>query len=112
MLRRSFPQSLRLIEEDDRPQRTFGELKQRARSGFAGGAKIRWRLPGGSAQVSLLRRGERPFGQRQERRANDGSDRALGARVKFADRFDGVTEQLDRSEERRVGKECRARSGT
>src|SRR5207249_536126 len=36
----------------------------------------------------------RPFGQRQERRANDGSDRVLGARVKFADRFDGVIELL------------------
>src|SRR5260370_41734836 len=35
IVRRGFTQSFRLLEEDDRPQRTFRQLKERARPRFA-----------------------------------------------------------------------------
>src|SRR5437588_13085270 len=95
MLRSSVTQRLRLIEEDDWAERTFCQLKQRACAGFASGAKVRWCFPGGFVQVCLVGCGDRPFRQRQERGANNGGDRSLGARVKFANGFDGVAKQLN-----------------
>ena len=95
MLGSGLTQRLRLIKEDDRAERTFCQLKQRACAGFAGGAKVRWCFPGGFVQVCLVGCGDRPFRQRQERGANNGGDRPLGARVKFANGFDGVAKQLN-----------------
>src|SRR5439155_8149781 len=95
MLGSGLTQRLRLIQEDDRAERTFCQLKQRACAGFAGGAKVRWCFPGGFVQVCLVGCGDSPFRQRQECGANNGGNRSLGARVKFANGFDGVAKQLD-----------------
>ena len=95
MLRRGFTQSLRLIEEHDRPQRTFCQLKERARPWFAGWPKERGRLPDGIVQICFFWRRHGPLRQRQERRAHDRRNRPLRARVEFAHRFHAVTEQFN-----------------
>src|SRR5882762_766458 len=95
MLFCSFPQDLRFIEEHDRPQRTFCQFEEGAGARFAGGPKVRWRFPSGVVQIRFFRRGDGPFRQREQGRALDWRDGALRAGVKFADGFDGVTEQLD-----------------
>ena len=50
---------------------------------------------------ALDQRGNVPFRERQERGAIHGRDGALRARIEFANRFDGVTKQLDSDGARR-----------
>ena len=54
---------------------------------------------------SLFGRRDGPFGERQERGADDGRDRTLRARVEFADGFDGVAEKFDADGTLRFGRE-------
>ena len=49
-------------------------------------------------------RGNRPLGEREDGRANDGRDGALRTCVEFADGFDSVAEKLDADRARGLGR--------
>ena len=63
---------------------------------LACGAEEGVRFPGGFARgLEGLGARNGPLGEREQRGAHDRSDGALGARVEFADGFDGVAEEFD-----------------
>ena len=105
MLRGGLAQSLRLIEENDRTQRTFCQLEECTGAGLLGRTKERWCFPiRGIASTQIFRRGHGPFGQRQERSSYNRRDGALSARVELAHGFDGVAQQFDAHRTRRFGR--------
>ena len=91
-----FAQGGGLVEEDDRAERAFGEFEERGVAGFGARAEVGGIFPGGFfVAAGLVGRRDGPFGEREQSGADDGSDRALRARVEFADGFDGVAEEFD-----------------
>ena len=80
--------------------------KSEAVAGFGARAEVGGIFPGGFfVAAGLIGRRDGPFGERKQRGADDGRDRALGARVEFADGFDGVAEEFDADGARRFGGE-------
>ena len=65
-------------------------------AGFGARAEVGGIFPGGFfVAAGLVGRRDGPFGEREQSCADDWGDRALGARVEFADGFDGVAEEFD-----------------
>jgi len=90
-----FANRCRLIEEDDWTQGAFREFKKGGCARFISGTEEGQCFPGSVAVGRKTVGGHRPFGQRKQRGAHDGSDGTLCSGIEFADGFDGVAQEFD-----------------
>ena len=99
----SFAEGGRLVEKDDGLEGAFGEFEERAASGIAIATEPRARLPGFSFLASRGR--NTPFREWKDGGFGDRRNGALGARVKFANGFNGIAEKFDADGARGFGRE-------
>src|SRR4029077_11871534 len=96
MFRYRVTQQLRFVEENDWPERAFRQFEKRGIARRRPPTKKFRRFPAeGIIAVCAGRGSERPFREREKRRAHNRSDGALRPWIELAYRFHGVAEQLD-----------------
>jgi hypothetical protein len=82
-----------LVEEHERLEGTLGEFEERGCARFPAATDPAGWFPVESFVAAGG--GDAPFGERKNGGFDDGSDGALGARIKFANAFDGIAEKLE-----------------